>query len=110
MQDVEALYRRFHVFYSDLGVWRRARNGKRQLHFFGIGVGRALLAKEGHAGVLAELRLLAGSFDDERIRAPLPVSALAEGGLLPEALPAPRGEREAEQEAGASRAACRVLC
>ena len=62
-KQAEELYRRFHIIYDAAGVWRHARDGKRQLHVFDVEVGRALLAREGYTGIVQELHALAGSFD-----------------------------------------------
>jgi hypothetical protein len=83
--QAEQLYTRFHVTYEAAGVWRHARDGKRQLHMFDVEVGRLLLSREGYVGSAQELTALAGSFD-QRARSNLTV-AQSSAMDLPEPLP-----------------------
>ena len=73
-KQAEELYHRFHISYDAAGVWKHARDGKRQLHLFDVEVGRVLLAREGYAGTVQELHALAGSFD-HKTRSALTVAA-----------------------------------
>ena len=86
LNEVESLYCRFQNIYSESGLWREAREGMQQLYLFDVDVGRIVLAKEGYAGSLDEIRALAGAFD-ERIRASIRDSPFAKTLSLPDALP-----------------------